>query len=351
MKKYLNKGLIYEWFNAGKAAIFIGLITWGFVAHSILKSNIFEVKRNISSAYSSSFFTTNLEEYYILAIIFLGIYIFANGVSKRNTAMFLCSGPYTKKQIKINELICLFITLILFIFTYVYITITIYIKYSELLSIIRWFPNVILIEVVRLLLFGILGILLMLTIDLLFSNTIMAYLGMIALAIVSIGMIIKTFMIIKYFARLGSVMPKKIFGRIDSDGTYYRNLLFSRETYNKYQPEMIIKGIIVLIIVIGIAFIIFNVLEKRARLETSGKIFSSRTNEKIIVTYLSLGVGVLTNFILTQRYVDSMLYRTGEYQPLVGLEIFKMLSIDMVSIAIVAFISYKIFKKILRIVG
>ena len=40
MKKYLNKGLLYEWFNAAKVPILIGLITWGFIAHRILESNI-----------------------------------------------------------------------------------------------------------------------------------------------------------------------------------------------------------------------------------------------------------------------------------------------------------------------
>ncbi|MFT8352703.1 MAG: hypothetical protein ABF685_27765, partial [Clostridium saccharoperbutylacetonicum] len=115
MKNYLNKGLIYEWFNAGKGAILIGLITWGFLARSILVSNVHMVKNEIAGAESSAFYAANLGDYIILGIIFLAIYIFANGVSKRNNMMFLCSGPYTKKQIKINELICLFITLLLFI--------------------------------------------------------------------------------------------------------------------------------------------------------------------------------------------------------------------------------------------
>ena len=34
MKKYLNKGLIYQWFNSAKMMILLGVIAWGFASNS-----------------------------------------------------------------------------------------------------------------------------------------------------------------------------------------------------------------------------------------------------------------------------------------------------------------------------
>lgn len=351
MKKYVNKGLLYEWFNASKVAILIGLITWGFFAHGILQSNIREVKFNISSAESSGFYITRLEDYFILGVIFLAIYFFANGISKRNTTMFLCSGPYTKKQIKINELICLVITLILFIIMYLYIAVTISIKYSELIFIMQGFSQVIFIEVIRLLLFGILGILIMLTIDLLFSNSIMAYLGMIALAISTIGILEKLVMILNYFFNFGRMMDNKVFGRNESDGVSHVNLLFSEGSYNNNEVWLIFKGVIFLVIIIGITLFVFNIFERRSKLETSGKIFTSKSNENIIIIYLSLGIATIINIIFTERTINKMIYKTNQYQSLTGSELVKILPIDIISITVAAFILYKIFKKILKTIG
>lgn len=351
MKKYLNKGLIYEWFNAGKAAILIGLITWGFFAHAILVSNVNRVKNEIARADSSSFYSADLGEYFILGIIFLAIYIFANGVSKRNTTMFLCSGPYTKKQIKINELICLFMTLVLFILMYIYIVATVYIKYHELMYIINYVPQIISIEVIRLFLFGMLGILLMLTIDLLFSNSIMAYLGMIGLVISTLGILAKLFMIISYFGQFERSISDFLFGKIDNDGTRHLSLLFNSGTFNHEQYGLVFRGAIGILIIIVITFFAFNFFERRSKLETYGKIFSNKVNENIIIVYLSLGAASVLNFIFTDSRVFRIIYKSGEYSPLITSELIKILSIDIISIAVISFILFKILKKIIKIIG
>lgn len=351
MKKYLNKGLLYEWFNASKVPIFIGLITWGFVVYSIVQSNIITVRNDIAGADSSSFSTVDLSDYYILGIIFLAIYFFSSGVSKRNTLMFLCSGPYTKKQIKINELICLIITLMLFICTYLYIAFTIYIKYNELLLIVKWFQETIIIEVVRIFLFGILGILLMITIDLLFSNSIISYIGMIALGIATIKIISKIFMVINYFLDFNRVMYNNIFEKGESNGEHYVNILFSRGYYDSSRLEMITNGIIVLMIIIALMSCAFYILEKKSKLETSGKVFSSKTSENIIILYLSLGIGATINLLLTKKYITNVIYRSGEYQPLISSEVIKVLSFDTICIIGITIISYKMLKKILKRIG
>ena len=350
MRKYLNKGLLYEWFTASKIPILIGLISWGFIAHDILATKMSIIKMEIGEAERNSFRVTNLDQYFILGIIFLAIYIFANGVNKRNTTMFLCSGPFTKKQIKINELICLMITLGLFISMYLYIAVTIYVKNNELMSIVNWYPEVILIELIRLILFGTIGILLMIEMDLLFSNSIIAYFGMIALGAVTIPILYKLRGILFYFGGWGPTMDK-IFGNIIYGKSKHLSILFYGGDFHMDDLEIIFKGIIFSVIIIVTMLLIFNVLEKRSKLETVSKIFSCKANENMIVIYLSLGIGAFINLSITDIILDRMVYKNGRIQPFLNSNSMVMLAIDVVSIGIITFISYKIIKKILKVVG
>jgi ABC-2 type transport system permease protein len=352
MRKYLNKGLLYEWFTASKIPILIGLISWGFIAHVILTDYISITRTAIGEAEFNSFKVTHLDVYFILGVIFLAIYLFASGISKKNTTMFLCSGPFTKKQIKINELICLMITLGLFIIMYLYIAVTIYVKNNELMSIANGYPEVILIEVIRLLLFGTIGILLMIEMDLLFSNSIIAYFGMIALGAATILILFKSRGVSTYIGhgRYSSVMDE-IFGNIIYGNSKRLSILFYGGDFHSNDLGIILKGIIFLVAIIGIMLLIFNVLEKRAKLETVSKIFSCKANENMIVVYLSLGIGAFINLSITDIILDRMVYKNGRIQPFLNSNSMVMLAIDVVSIGIITFISYKIIKKILKVVG
>lgn len=356
MNKYLNKGLVYEWFNAAKIPIIIGLVSWGFIAHSFLSSIIIEVKESIGTSESSDFTTIPLNRYFILGIIFLAIYIFASGNNKRNTTMFLCSGPHTKKQIKFNELICLLMTLVLFIIMYIYMVITIYVRNNELMTIINGFIPIILIEILRLLLFGIIGILLMIEIDLLFSNTIIAYFGMMSLILSTLFIWSKLRDIISYFGNYGSLMDQ-IFGGIVY-GNGYRNeylrrlsILFFDGGYHSEDIYVIARGIIFSIAVIIVMMLIFNLLEKRAKLETTSKIFSSKINENIIVSYLSLGAGICINMLFLELFLRRWIYRVIGSEQQGVFDSIKVLSTDIIILTMSTFISYKLLKKILKVIG
>lgn len=351
MKKYLNKGLLYEWFNAAKVPILLGLITWGFIAHSILMSSIHQIKYDIAYTQSSAFSAAALDEYFILGVIFLAIYIFASGINKRNTTMFLCSGPYTKKQIKVNELICLLITLGLFIIMYLYIALTIYIRYNEFLFIVSGFSQVIIIEIIRIVLFGIIGILLMLILDLLFSNSIMAYLGMIGLLISTLFIWAKTNDILGYFGLYWWRVTSNIFGRMEDGRRISGSILFYGGNYQNNEGWMIAKGIVFLALLIGIMGILFNICEKRAKLETGSKIFSNKVNENIIVLYLSVGIAMFINVVLSNVLLSNGIYVMRGSRPLLNSDITRMLTIDAISISVISFIAFKIFKKVLKTIG
>ena len=334
MRKYLNKGLLYEWFTASKIPILIGLITWGFIAHDILGSHIQFTREIIGRANSNKFNAADLGEYFLLGFIFLAIYLFASGINKKNTTMFLCSGPFTKKQIKINELICLMITLGLFIIMYFYIAVTIYVKNNELMPIVNGYPEVILIEVIRLLLFGTIGILLMIEMDLLFSNSIIAYFGMIALGATTISILYKLRGFLFYFGGWGPTMDK-IFGNIIYGKSKKISILFYGGDFHSDDLGIIFKGFIFLVVIMGIMLLIFNVLEKRSKLETVSKIFSCKANENMIVVYLSLGIGAFVNRLITEIILDGIAYKNGRIQPVLDSNSMIMLAIDVVSIGII----------------
>ena len=45
MKKYLNKGLLYSWFNCAKAPIIIGIFIWGVIANINYTRQFISVER------------------------------------------------------------------------------------------------------------------------------------------------------------------------------------------------------------------------------------------------------------------------------------------------------------------
>ena len=71
----------------------------------------------------------------------------------------------------------------------------------------------------------------------------------------------------------------------------------------------------------------------------------------MIVVYLSVGIGSLINSIITSISIDSTVGRFGRIPTYTSTELMMRFAIDVISIGIITFISYKIIKKILRVVG
>lgn len=347
MKKYLNKGLIYNWFNSAKVPIIIGLIAWGFIADAIIRSEMTQVKYRISDSFVNDFTTTNLDQYLGLGIIFVAIYFIAQGINKRNAAMFLASGPYTKKQIKYNELMCIFATLLFFVITYIYIASMAYLRNKQLLSIVDGYWYIISIEIARIFLLGIIGILFMLTVDLLFSNTVVGFASMIFVIPGSIMLIItEVSKIIEYTGIYNRYMVNYAEGEIPK---YNVNALLDRATRREIRLRELFFEIVVALCIIAIMLIIYNVVQKRYRLECCNKIFSSKLNENIIVIIVSFAIGSLGSLFLVSDFIRNMQFLNGGYYlPLTGTNLIKGLSLDLLCIIIVGGISFKIMKKVLK---
>lgn len=355
MKKYLNKGLIYQWFNSAKAVILLGLIVWGYMSYMIFGNEISDMRWRISDSFCNYFMTFDLCKYVDLGIIFVIIFFAAQGISKRNNLMFLNSSPYTKKQIKYNEIICLGITEGLFIATFLYMAVIRYFNYRNLLSIVDGYFQVVGIEVIKMILFGIIGILFVMIIDSMFSNSIVGVIAMISAIPLSIFVIFaKSLSIVRYIAVKDG---KNIFYLLDkplekNESIICKNPLFRIVSMDNIHLSNIFYNVAILLIVIAIIFLIYNKMQKLNSLEYSTKIFSSKTNEKIIRILCSVGAGCFASLFFTEHYIDKLKivnYRIP-YSALSGMNLVKVLSVDILCVMIVAFICNIILKKILKII-
>lgn len=351
MKKYLNKGLLYAWFNSAKAPIIIGMLVWGFMANLLIKENLNELKYKISGSFFNYIETESIEKYFILGIIFIAICFIGQGVNKRNTAMFLSSGPYTKKQIKYNEFISLLIILILFVITYIYIASMAYIRNKEFLSIIEGYEIIIFIEVIRIFLFGMIGIIFMLIIDSMFSNSLIGFICMISVIPASVMVIIaKVFETLDYLVVRDNYTMYSGSANSEIQG-YTSSILLDRITVREITLKQFSFEVVITLLIIFIMLTIFNIAQSRYKLESCNKIFSSKTNGNIVVSLMSIALGSFASLLLISDFINHMQRKNGEYLPLVGLDLIKGLSADILCVGIVGFIAYKIMKKILSTVS
>ena len=140
MKKLYNKALMYQFFYLGKWALLVSVILYGIFTYSLVNNNLVYLRSKISLYSENPFFGSNtldnLNSYYVIwlyLIIFL-LYIVVTGFNKRNNMTFLTSGPYSKEEIKKNEILFLMICLFLIVFTFIYINICLYVRDNSLLS-------------------------------------------------------------------------------------------------------------------------------------------------------------------------------------------------------------------------
>lgn len=350
MKKYFNKALMYQWFNSTKIAILIGMLVWGFFSNTMIQSGISNIKNAIAYDASNSFYTFGIEEYFSLGVIFIAIYFIGQGINKRNNDMFLYNGPYTKKQLRINTLICLLITLILFTLTYVYIAIMAYVKNIELMSIIDGYFNVMAIELMKIFVLGIIGILFLMICDLLFSNIAASIIGTVFILPISF---------ITVLSKIGSIMNYSgvrkdmsimgmIYRSIQGNASYIlANPILRRTSIRNISLKYLCVEILVMLIVIGIMLIIFNTSSKNYKIENNTKLFTSKKAERSILIILSIGGGIILESIASNSILNNVLYIRNN-GILFGKDLIFTMGAEIITIGIVAFIIFYICKRTVK---
>ena len=350
MKKYFNKALMYQWFNSTKIAILIGILTWGFLSNNMIRWGISDVKSMIAYNATNSFYTFRIEQYFPLGVIFIAIYFIGQGINKRNNDMFLYNGPYTKKQLRINHLICLLITLILFIMTYVYIAIMAYIRNIELMSIVDGYFNVMAFEFLKVIILGTIGILFLIICDLLFSNIAASIIGIVfVLPISCIAIINKISFIISYFGVRKEISIMGIIDRsIYGNGSYIlANPILRSISIRNINLKYLCVEILTMLIVIGIMLIIFNISSKNYKLENSTKLFTSKKAEKFILIMLSISVGIVLESLIANSILNNILYIRNN-GILFGKDLIFTMGAEIITIGILTFIILHICKRVVK---
>lgn len=344
MRRYLNKALIYQWFNSAKFAIIAGILFWGLYSNAMISDIHVGVLNDISRLHSNEFRTAGLEQYFILGLIFLVIYVLTFGNNKRNTEIFLCSGPYTRKQIKFNELFCYMITLGFFILTYLYIAATFYIRNMDSFIIINGYSTIIMIEIIRILLFGILGIIIMLTIEAMFSNNMVGVMFMIIIPFSFVFSIMRKFYDY-YFMWMNRVIVKEYtseeLNRFKSSG------LFDGYTFaNQIRMKNLFIASCILIMIIVVSLFILNYVQRKNSLETNVGFFGSTWSKNVVFVYLSIAFGIILSDLILGNYKERF---TDSYYFVEKISINNYLTsfgIDLGLSAVVGIIIYMIIKKV-----
>lgn len=345
MKKYFNKALMYQWFNSTKIAILIGILTWGFISNEIVNGGISEVKGRIAYNASNSFYTFTIEPYFFLGIIFIVIYFIGQGINKRNNDMFLYIGPYTKKQLKINQLICLLITLILFTLTYLYIAIMAYIRNMELMGIVDGYCRVMIFEFTKVILLGSVGILFLMIFDLIFSNIAASIIGIVFILPISclaimgkITFILNYFGIGKEFSIMG--MIRNVYGH----KLYWENSLLKSISIRNINLKYLCVEMLIMLILITIMIVIFNISSKNYKIENNTKLFTSKKAENFILILVSTVCGIVLESIFANSILHNILYIQNN-GVLFGKDLIFTIGAEIISIGIIAYIIFYICKK------
>lgn len=351
MKKYFNKGLIYQWFNSAKMIILLGIIAWGIVYRINIESIISDTSFRISNGFENYYLTFSFMHYAVLGVIFALIHFVSQGINKRNNSIFLTSAPYTKKQIKYNEFICLMATLIVFIIVMIYMNMLSYMRHYELIAIFDGYFKGLLIEVIRMILFGTIGILLLLIIDSMFVNTILGIICMLtALPIAVMSILIRISLILSYLPggskntyynggdRINSLIDYDLLDRIA--------FLMNPRPANEIGKSDLLIGFAVCAVIITILLGVYYISQKKYKIENNTKMFTSRINEKIIVLILSVGFGAFASDVFISPYIDKLL--DYDYVVLFGMNLVKGLGADLGLMTVVAFVSYRLINKLLK---
>lgn len=292
MKKLYNKALFYQYLYTGKWPILFGVIIFFIATYGETKSMFSILKINISSLASNKMEPRGILYLFIICVALFMIYIFITGFNKRNNLTFLNSSPFTRKEIKQNEILFLLLSLIIFVFIFLYVNICLYYNERELLSISSMYISILVNDTLRLFYMGFLFIIYLEFMDMIFSNTVFTI----------ISMMIFPFAIIINF--LCTVYILDSLGIYISSNYIINNILSKVENSIRYliigilNPSLIEKIMIYLvlslIIVLGLIFI--NKINKKFTINNINKFFSFIIVKKIFLWITSLSI---VNFIFT----------------------------------------------------
>lgn len=351
MKKLYNKALMYQSFYNGKWALITGALLLVIFTISDFNSKIWNLKGDISALRGDTYYgASGIIIMAVCAILFV-LYVMVTGFNKRNNIMFLTSGPYSKEEIKRNELLFLLCSLLFLVSIFAYINFCMIFKERELFSISSSLLATVVFDIFKLILFGVAFICYLEFMDMFFSNTFVTIISMVALPS-------SLFIFIAVLFNISTVMParvtylnyleKYLYPIVDS----FRLLITTDRPFLFVSPSYYLIPIVIVMSGIIIAFTLIKFINVKISLEKMSKIYTFPVVEKITYWVISLCLSsAIVMFTLDDLYYR-YIYTVNNHQNLVtyynNFQGTMYLILAIIIIVILAFIIQKVTKKMIK---
>ncbi len=276
MKKFVNKALMYQSFQKAKWMMTFSLLVFFISCYFINKSRFRIINSSIANLSTNEFSSFDLSIIVLICLILFLIYTMITGTRKKEYRDFLGSGPYTKEDIKKNEILFLSLSLFIIVLFFVYINVCFYFKEEYLISITSKYFLIMFKDIVKILVIGFAFIAYLLFMELLFSNTTFFTFMLLITPIV----LLFNFLFI-YITMINlntvNILPEKIYRILEKCLRALWDYLFNAyNAYNAYSLGLKYELIAIFILCIAtiIIFILMWQINKRLNKNRSNKFFT-----------------------------------------------------------------------------
>lgn len=305
MKKLFNKALLYQYYMLGRWPMIIGSFIFALVSYFTVKSQIADVKYAIAGFHWNTISYINIIVPIVSWVVISAVYFFITGINKKNSMIFLQSGPFTKEQIKINQVFMLFASLILMVLVYIYIYLCLAYRNQELVSLISNFYRVFTRDIMRITLCGIAFISYLVFMDMAFSN-IIAEIIMIPVLPFLLLFTVSTFGQIYYSVLGQNIYSNFIVNKLEE----LVSSIYDYVAYNAYpggyyaEPQFLsVKETMLLILILScILFWVFWLLNKKYKMNDVNKIFNFRSIQLVFEYFISLNLVLTIQTLVVEIY-------------------------------------------------
>ena len=345
MKKFVNKALMYQSFQKAKWMMTFSLLVFFIVCYFNNKSRFRIINSSIANLSTNEFSSFDPSIIILICLILFLIYTMITGTRKKEYRDFLGSGPYTKEDIKKNEILFLSLSLFIIILFFVYINVCFYFKEEYLISITSKYFLIMFKDIVRILVIGFAFIAYLLFMELLFSNTTFFIFMLLITPIVGL---FNFLFIYSNMINLNAVtiLPEKIYRILENCSLALWNYLLS--DYNAYSLGLKYELISIFILCIAtiIVFVLMWQINKKLNKNRSNKFFTFPFVESIFSYVFSFSiVNFVAYLIIESTFKKRRLYMYINEPNIINNLYFCVL---LVFIIVVSYILMKPIKKIVK---
>lgn len=271
-------------------AFFIGLGIFLILSFNIMINNINFVSQNISNFTGNEIMRQEFVIYFLSWLILFSVYFAITGLDKKSSMFFLYSDPFSREEIKRNQILFLFIINIFICLTYAYIFICVSYRNKDIIMYISNYYKMFIKDISRLFISGTAFISYIILMDTLFSSVVLEIIIIITepfLFFIGINLANSVCINLSGLDISQSTIIRKIYEIIYCIYGYFVGEI--KPEYYKYTELQTIPFIFILILSM---FILAWFLNKSAKINNSNKLFIIE-KAQVIVEFSFISVLVL----------------------------------------------------------